>query len=543
MKMVKCLLLGSAAGMMSVGGAFAADLPVKAKPVEYVKVCSLYGAGFWYVPGTDTCIKLGGYIRAQIDYNAGNGGQPTGQGSFSDTQGGLFNRTDNSQGTVRYRGVMSVDLRTQTEYGTLRSYMDLGTQQTGVARFGGAQSGLSVLGSPGTAPANVGPTGANTVIASTANNYFNEAVDVSRAFIQFAGLTAGRIRSFFDINSLGPYSLANARVGNDTAAGGLFGIAYTFQFGNGLSLSIAGEDGGTLISGRGYYVNNMNLSANGGGSSAIWGVVGGGVSGDNHVAFPLDPVIALRIDQAWGYAGISAALHNDSGGYYGTSEIGGNGTGTNAGHPADAWGWAVTSGFTLTNVLGFRGDTFGVQGSYCIGAEGYCSHSQSSSVIVGGNKLTAVWNQDGVYTNGSSIELTTNWGVYGFYEHLWNSKWRTSLWGGVMGAEYDSTARGMICPANAGGNASFTNWAQLAFTAGSTCNPNYSTWEIGSRTMWNPHPDLDIGLEVLYTQLNQSNTGSAVMTSAQGAQAPTIMNFANQGVWTGMFRVQRNFLY
>ena len=54
MKMVKSLLLGSAAGLVAVAGAQAADLPVKAKPVEYVKICSIYGAGFFYIPGTDT---------------------------------------------------------------------------------------------------------------------------------------------------------------------------------------------------------------------------------------------------------------------------------------------------------------------------------------------------------------------------------------------------------------------------------------------------------------------------------------------------------
>ena len=64
MKFTKTLLLGTAAGLMAVSGAFAADLPVKAKAVEYVKICSLYGAGFYYIPGTDTCIKLGGYLRA-----------------------------------------------------------------------------------------------------------------------------------------------------------------------------------------------------------------------------------------------------------------------------------------------------------------------------------------------------------------------------------------------------------------------------------------------------------------------------------------------
>ncbi len=65
MRMVKSLLLGTAAGLLAVAGAQAADMPVKAKPVEYVKICSLYGAGFYYIPGTDTCLKVGGYLRVQ----------------------------------------------------------------------------------------------------------------------------------------------------------------------------------------------------------------------------------------------------------------------------------------------------------------------------------------------------------------------------------------------------------------------------------------------------------------------------------------------
>ncbi|MEA2970546.1 MAG: hypothetical protein QOE78_3807 [Alphaproteobacteria bacterium] len=64
MHKVKSLLLGTAAGSIAFGSAQAADLPAKARPVQYVKVCSLYGDGFYYIPGTDTCLKLGGYLRA-----------------------------------------------------------------------------------------------------------------------------------------------------------------------------------------------------------------------------------------------------------------------------------------------------------------------------------------------------------------------------------------------------------------------------------------------------------------------------------------------
>ena len=57
--MMKTLLLGAAAGLVTVGAAQAADLPMtKAEAVEYVKVCTEFGEGFFYIPGTDTCLKI-----------------------------------------------------------------------------------------------------------------------------------------------------------------------------------------------------------------------------------------------------------------------------------------------------------------------------------------------------------------------------------------------------------------------------------------------------------------------------------------------------
>src|SRR5499427_9240257 len=195
MKMVKSLLLGSAAGLVAVAGAQAADLPVKAKPVEYVKVCSLYGAGFWYVPGTDTCLKIGSYVRVQTAWNAEGGGIPTG-------------------------------------FGTLRSYLEVGAEYTTSST----------------------PTTAN-------------AVFFDRGFIQFAGFTAGRIRSYFDINSFAPYSYSNSRISGDTGASGIYGIAYSAQLGNGVTASISFEDGGASANGnstggsgdRGHLTVNMAI--------------------------------------------------------------------------------------------------------------------------------------------------------------------------------------------------------------------------------------------------------------------------------------------
>src|ERR1700761_4330190 len=116
MKMVKSLVLGSAAALIAVGGAQAADLPVKAKAVEYVKVCSLYGAGFWYIPGTDTCIKIGGYVRIDTTFNGGIYDQPAWNGDL-----GLGDRyRDNFR--ERSRMALTIDTRTATEYGKVRNF-------------------------------------------------------------------------------------------------------------------------------------------------------------------------------------------------------------------------------------------------------------------------------------------------------------------------------------------------------------------------------------------------------------------------------------
>src|ERR1700749_199157 len=118
MKGFKSLIVGSAASIVGVTGAYAADLPVKAKAVEYVRICSLYGAGFYYIPGTDTCIKLSGYLRVDVVVNGNsddtpNVGAPVGYG----------NRFTNAY-TWRSREDFDIDTRTATAYGVVRTFFD-----------------------------------------------------------------------------------------------------------------------------------------------------------------------------------------------------------------------------------------------------------------------------------------------------------------------------------------------------------------------------------------------------------------------------------
>jgi len=175
MKLTKTLFLGTAASLMAVSGAFAADLPVKAKAVEYVKICSLYGAGFYYIPGTDTCIKLGGYLRAEVALNTNS----VYTGNYSGVAG-AHNALSNYY-TMRAREDLNIDTRTATEYGVVRTFFD--------ATFSWTSGGYSGSGTTAYDSNNPAGTGSGQVAGGALGVYY--------AFIQFAGFTMGKAVSQF----------------------------------------------------------------------------------------------------------------------------------------------------------------------------------------------------------------------------------------------------------------------------------------------------------------------------------------------------------
>src|ERR1700761_4519656 len=225
MKMVKSLVLGSAAALIAVGGAQAADLPVKAKAVEYVRVCSLYGAGFWYIPGTDTCIKIGGYLRVDTTFNAaGSYGNPAWSGDS-----GQRNRYFDDF-VSRSRMVLQVDTRTATEYGVVRTFGHANFQFN---NFGTSNpsAGTFAISLPG------GLSG------STLNGTGGGYVAIEYLFIQFAGFTFGRSASAYATPWQGfPSNISSFLMGGQNSDTGVNNIQYTAQFGNGVSGTISLED-------------------------------------------------------------------------------------------------------------------------------------------------------------------------------------------------------------------------------------------------------------------------------------------------------------
>src|SRR5215831_2125572 len=338
MKMVKSLLLGSAAGLVAIAGAQAADLPVKAKPVQYVKICSLYGVGFYYIPGTDMCIKIGGWVRAEYGW-----GQ-NGNFAWGWANANVNNRTTNNS-DFRARGYITADARDQTEYGTVRGYIAIGLSEN---EHGG------------------------DVNAST-------AFSANRAFIQWAGFTFGRAQSFFDFYSVPATSYWGAFPASDTGDGGWFVMGYTAQFGNGFSGTISIE------APRKTQIINTALGG-------VPGIAGGGAGGTLSGPFSTgayggfqapDVVANLRVDQAWGSAQIMGALHEVNSLYYSTTGV--SELTRAAGHPDEKVGWAVGAGIKLNtpwlfNWLGSgQGDYFQTQVTYAQGALRYIFQTPNSN--------------------------------------------------------------------------------------------------------------------------------------------------------------------
>ncbi len=140
---IKSLLIGSAAALAAVSGAHAADAIVAAEPepLEYVRVCDAFGTGFFYIPGTETCLKFSGYVRFQTDFGR--------------------NKSGVSDWDSFTRAQFEVDTRTDTELGALRGFIGL---------RGNADNGSAA----------------------------SSGVFVDQAFIELGGLKVGKFYSWWD---------------------------------------------------------------------------------------------------------------------------------------------------------------------------------------------------------------------------------------------------------------------------------------------------------------------------------------------------------
>lgn len=516
MRMVKCLMMASVAGLAVTAGAQAADMPLKAKPVEYVKVCSLYGAGFFYIPGTDTCLRVGGHIRAETSIiSRGTNIQTWNPGDGSATQ-----TRDRDIYYNRTRGFINTDTRTQTSFGTLRTFFVVRQE----------------VATP------VSTAGATTVSGLDAG------------FLQWGGFTAGRAgTSFMDTpwNYAYKWGTTSTSGIGDTAGGRLL-FAYTHQFGNGWSGSLSVED--SKHTRRPSLNGSLPITYTVSTAAANGTVIGPDVRAST--GFP-DLVAQLRLDQAWGGFHIAGEVVNNRVAYN-CGQPTGACTDVSAGAPpADKLGYAVNSGLRI-NIPGIGvNDALYIQGSYAAGAtrETFANIGQGSSTtlygsgagvtsIASGYLTETVYNSGviagGINPTGAAIaaggqQLTVTYGGNIGFEHGWNNEWRTSIYGGVAVIDYNRRANAILCSRFSAGSA-----VGVLSNVATTCNMDYMVTGVGSRTYWSPVRDLQLGVEALWSRHHSSNEGATFTQATVAGKPAGAYQIRDQDVFSG-FMVMRRF--
>jgi len=325
--------------------------------------------------------------------------------------------------------------------------------------------------------------------------------------------------------------------------------AYTFQFGNGFSATIAAEEI------RRAAVVNTSIA---GAAANPFAVGAGSIADQSQNKFP-DLVANLRVDQAWGSIQVMGALHDNSGGYFvpstatgicNVTALGGTLTGQIAcGQPDDKLGFAVGVGAVFNVPMpGGLTDRFSFQVNYTEGASRFAAITQpgqgnpaffsNSGVgacpvfgpavagLLGGcqGSIGLGYWTDGIYGNpgalagyDGSVQNTVVWGVNASWDHLWTRNLKTSVYGSYIATEYNDTAAALIANAtcNVAGAAANT------VTRITVCEPDFQLWMVGTRTQWNITPSFYVGFDVAYTRLETAFAGSALYTALAGAPRNT----------------------
>ncbi|MCJ2058783.1 porin [Methylobacterium sp. J-048] len=551
MRFLKSSLLASAAAFVAVGAAHAADLPVKkAVPIEYVRVCGAYGAGFFYIPGTDTCLRLSGRARFEGGYQA----------SYTRQAGTNAGDTSGYQGRMR----INLDARTQTAYGTLRAFVRLDA---------GARTGYSGVGQSGTQQ-RIGQAYAG--IGTDSFGRDSQFVNVDKAFIQFAGLTAGRASSFFDFYAH-DFEISAATAGSDIASTNL--LAYTATVGDGLVATISIEDpvfrrtpifspfnvGATVSSGSvsNFGVTNQPTPVFVGYTNGI-ATRYGNVDSIERERLP-DFVGALRLDQAWGSAQLSAATHELNVGNLSTAASTGTGNIIAPAHTSNVQGWAVQGGIKINTPFIAPGDSFYIQGAYADGAQLYTGYSNytgsytQSTTTIQGQKFAQYFSDASINPFTGQLQTSTSFSAVASYLHYWTPEWRSAFFGSYGEQSFSNGARlaqgaaytlvsGLAGSNPFGSNAVGTPGTRF-YQLSQALRDTYQ-FVAGASLIWSPVKDLDIGVEGFYTQiglksgraidLDKSPTAYANI-AAINAGTFAVATASKDSVSQVRFRVQRDF--
>ncbi len=359
MTKLKGLFLGSAAAILAVSGAQAADPP--AEVWDYVRICDAYGAKYYYIPGTETCLRIGGYVQWRATYTHRERNRGLNE-AFID---------DPTYFDMLGRARLWLDAREETEWGTLRGYMEF------EANSGGS-------------------------------------LNMRHAYLQIAGITAGHTSVLMSSLSQG-FGPNYGTISGDNGTSRNQLINYTFSFGNGFSFAVGIEesdntDGNNGIIGVTAAGTAAGLAAGPGAAvgaaattvaTAATGATVGNVAAGDVVP---DAAAVFRVEQGWG-------------GFHASGIVRDVRSGTSAGFSGDSEiGWAVRGALRLDLNFLANGGSIGAVGTYTSGASNWAADYAPDAYVqnAGGDlELIETWSARAGLDVGLTPTLTA--GVFGGY--------------------------------------------------------------------------------------------------------------------------------
>jgi len=570
MTLIKSILLGSAAGIVAVASGQAADLPThKAAPVvQYVQICNVGGITGWTLPGSDTCVKLSGYITGQFtggnlenQYNWGGGvtsairsaldpfavaqadqrvlveGTDSAAPIFYAVPGFYLNGAlvlANTPGAVFHAaGEQTGLINPNTQTGTFNRHA---TGWTTRANFGFDFASNTAYGPL------IGHFDLNSENGNGFDNTGNSTY-LNTGYLTWAGITAGKAQSFFSFTGGGD-NWANIFSPDQKGFNEPDLLAYTASFGGGFSATIAAQSPGTNGgSGGGTQIGGGNIGVN---AFTPGSITYGGQR------WP-DIVGALHVKQGWGEAQVSGVIHDvnvKDYNYYGT----GTGLGSAdltcgllgfsvCNSSENRVGWGIDAGVKWNIGWFGAGDNILVTGAYTQNAVWYSG------------LLDGMWGENGqVNGNGQPMYLSDAffnplsnqwavpraWSVTAIIEHHFTPQFYVDLEGSVGGIEWSNQNSGCSTFIGCG----LTTVALSRFNNGSgigAISPHATSWILGADLGWNPVTNLNFDLELMYQGTTQTAPSGFIGTVfSNGAFVPGAWKGESDG-FAGRFRITRYF--
>ena len=479
MTLMKSLLLGSAATLVVVAGAQAADLPTKkgVPAAEFVKVCKVGEIAGFIIPGSDTCLKISGYVNAQIAV-----------GNVKDeyTLPPLPSVLPSLPGFLSWQHTNTAMNKTNDA----TQISDIGFSTRGQVNFDAVTNTA------------MGPLLAHIEIQSNSGTGFdplgNGAV-LNAGYVQWAGITAGKHGSFYDY-------LAGGDTWKDFFSPDHSGtpinlLAYTATFGGGFSATLSLEQNES-VSGFAGAADNIGFPF---GSSNFF-ILGTGkvssISGTPLGVRAPDVVAALDVTQSWGGAHLAGVAHNDrysiAGSMSETLFPLANPTIAALSSSADTWGFGVNGGVTFNLPMLSTGSKIAFQGAYAEGAIGYS-----------GAGSPAWGEQDqGFNTNGNGLLFPMADGLFDVNGAFHQSK----AWSAAAQLTWKLSPNFEIDPEVAYAEVEYDSTTAAEWGV----SPKAYAWWVGAVFDWSPIKNLDFALDAVYESSHQT-TPAGWNTSVNGA--------------------------